>query len=408
MWYVLIGNITTIPFAGLNGTIDYATWDSFGNGTVTIRFYANDSAGNTGQSDITVRKNIFAPIITINSPVNNDLFGITAPDFVIYKSGPELQSTWYTLGNGFKNITFTGLSGTINQTVWDTFNFNESIVLRFYVNDSFGKIGFDEVTIRKDPDMPIIFINSPIDYTAYASAPFIDLTIIEPNLDRVWYRISTNIIDITSNLTQYMNLPIWNALPQGEFTVELFANDSMGNLNNFVTLILSKDTRGPNITINRPIENQRVGRTAPTFDLSISDENGVNLRWYTIGLGGTPREFTDLVGIVDQDLWQQIWDNSDQGDIITIRFYAEDNLGNEDFREIHLIVDKPIDLPRYLTDPLGLIISSLSLAVMVPISIKLVKTRYYKALNVKVKRRMKRVLITAVFFLSLLTVYFIL
>ncbi|GAH10596.1 unnamed protein product, partial [marine sediment metagenome] len=142
-WYILIGESPIISFTGFNGTIDTTTWDLIGNGTVTIRFHANDTAGNIEYKDITVRKNIFAPIITINSPGNNDLFGIAAPNFIIYKSGQELNSTWYTLDNGITNITLTGtvLSGTINQTVWDNFGL-EIITLRFYINDSFGKIGF--------------------------------------------------------------------------------------------------------------------------------------------------------------------------------------------------------------------------------------------------------------------------
>ncbi len=408
-WYMLYNqtwNSLNYLFNESTGKINQVAWEEFWNGTVTIRFYANDTAGNVNYEYITIQKNIYDPIITINSPGDDDLFGITAPNFIIYKSGPELNTTWYTLDNGLTNVTFTELSGQINQTVWDTFNF-ETITVRFYINDTFGKVGFDEVSIRKDPDMPIIIVNSPNNHTAYASSPFIDLTIIEPNLDKVWYRINTIVIDITANFTQFINVPTWNSLPQGEFTVELFANDTMGNINNFTTLHLSKDTIGPNITIIRPTENQKVGRNAPTFDLLISDDHEVDLRWYTIGIGSTPREFTDLVGIIDQNLWEQIWDDSTQGEIIIIRFYAEDALGNEDFKEINLIVEKPLDLPRYLSEPLGLLISSLTLAVMVPVTVKLVKSRYYKALNVKVKRRLRKVLITAAFFLSLLTLYFI-
>ncbi|GAG87254.1 unnamed protein product, partial [marine sediment metagenome] len=295
----------------------------------------------------------------------NDLFGIAAPNFLIYKSGSELQSTWYTLDNGITNITFTGLSGTINQTVWDNSDL-EIITLRFYINDSFGKIGFDEVSIRKDTDMPIIIVNSPIDHTAFASEPFINLTIIEPNLDKVWYRINNDLIYITDNLTQYIELFIWDSLPQGEFKVELYANDTNGNRNNFNTLYLSKDTIGPNITIIRPIEFQKFNRNAPLFELEIADENGVGFRWYTIGLDETPRQFTDLTGVIDQNLWEQIWDSLTQGAIITIKFYATDTLGNEKSLEINLIVEKPIELPKFLQDPLGLLLPTLGLVVMIP------------------------------------------
>ncbi|NVM46832.1 MAG: hypothetical protein HWN79_18145, partial [Candidatus Lokiarchaeota archaeon] len=405
-WYILIGESPIISFTGFNGTIDTTTWDLIGNETVTIRFHANDTAGNIEYKDITVRKNIFAPIITINSPGTNDLFGIAAPNFLIYKSGVELNSTWYTLDNGITNITFTGLSGTINQTVWDNYGFGD-ITITFYINDSFGKIGFDEVSIRKDPDIPIITVNSPNDYTTFASQPFINLTIDEPNLDKVWYRINSNLIDITDNLTQFIVLYIWNSLPEGDFNVELFANDTQGNINNFITLSLSKDTIGPNINITLPIENQKVGRNAPLFELEIDDENGVGLRWYTIGLSGTPEYFTDLRGIIDQVLWEQVWDNLTQGAIITIKFYASDTLGNEKSLEINLIVEKPIELPKFLQDPLGLLLPTLGLVLMIPLTIKLAKSGYYKSLNNKSKKKLRNVLITAGFFLSLLTLYFI-
>jgi len=404
-WYILIGESTIIQFTGLDGTIDQTTWDLFENVTVTIRFYANDTAGNMGFKEITVQKNIFEPIITINSPGNNDLFGITAPNFIIYKSGPLLNSTWYTLDNGITNITFTGLSGTINQAVWDYFDFG-IITLRFYINDSFGKIGFDEVSIRKDPDMPIVIVNSPINNTAFASTPFINLTIIEPNLDKVWYRINDNLIDITGNTTQFIDFFMWNSLLQGEFTVELFANDTIGNLNYFNILYLSKDTIGPNITIIQPNENQKVGRNAPYFELLIFDENRVDSTWYTIDLGETTRQFTGLIGRIDQILWEQIWDDLPQGAIITIRFYAKDTLGNEKFTELNLIVERPLILPKFLSDPLGLILSSLGLIVMIPLTIKLTKSRYYKSLNNKDKGKLNKLLIASAFLLSLAFIFY--
>jgi hypothetical protein len=181
----------------------------------------------------------------------------------------------------------------------------------------------------------------------------------------------------------------------------------MGNCNILCQLNLSKDTIGPNITIIRPTENQKVDRNAPLFDLLIFDENGVDFRWYTIGLGETPKPFTDLTGIIDQNLWEQIWDNLTQGDIITIRFYASDTLGNENFVELNLIVEKPIELPKFLQDPLGLLLPTLGLVVMIPLSLRVRKSKYYKSLNNKDKRKLKNVLITAGFFLSLLTLYFV-
>ncbi|MBY9016487.1 MAG: hypothetical protein KGD68_12400 [Candidatus Lokiarchaeota archaeon] len=404
-WYTLIGESIIIQFTGFTGMIDQTTWDLFGNGTVTIRFYANDTVGHIGYRSITVRKYIFPPNISIISPGNNHLFGIAAPSFSISKSGQKLQSVWYTLDNGITNITFTGLSGTINQNVWDNFGFN-IITIRFYVIDSFGKIGFDEVSIRKDPDIPIIIVNSPSNITALASLPFINLTIIEPNLDKVWYRINNYLIDITGNITQFIDIFIWDSLPQGEFNIEFFANDTMGNINYFNKLYLSKDTIGPNITIILPTGNQKVDRNAPYFELSIFDENGVDSCWYTIDWGETTRPFTGLIGRIDQNLWEQIWDNLAQGAIITIRFCAKDTLGNEEYKELPLIVEKPVKLPKFFSDPLGLILPALGLVAMIPLTIKITTSRSFKSLNNKDKGKLKKLLIAAVFVLSLTLIFY--
>jgi len=405
-WYTLVGESLNFTFSGFTGTINQTAWDTFGNGTVLIRFYANDSAGNLVYEEVTIRKNLFDPIITITSPGNDDLFGVTAPSFVIYKSGPLLQSTWYTLDNGISNITFTGLSGTLNQTVWENFGF-DIITLRFYINDSFGKIGFDEISIRKDPDMPIIIINAPINNTAFASYPFINLTIEEPNLNKVWYCCNNITVDITHNLSQYLDILVWNNLPQGQFIVNLFANDTLGNCNILCQLNLSKDTIGPKITINLPVESQQVDRNAPYFELSIFDENGVDSCWYTIDGSETARPFAGLIGRIDQNLWEQIWDNLAQGAIITIRFCAKDTLGNEDYTELTLIVIKPVELPKFLSNLPGLISSTLGLVAIIPFTMKLTKTRYYKSISNKDKKKLRNSLITAGFFLSLLTLYFI-
>ncbi|MFX0144936.1 MAG: hypothetical protein ACFE9C_12755, partial [Candidatus Hodarchaeota archaeon] len=405
-WYTLIGEMLNITFTGSTGSIDQTTWNEFGNGTVTIRFYANDSAGNLGYKDVTVRKDIYAPVITINSPDNNDVFGITSPDFIIYKSGPEIQSTWYTLDNGLTNFTFTGLSGKINQVKWDEYEYG-MITIRFYVNNSLGKIGYDEVIIVKDPDVPTIFINTPLNQTAFASAPFINLTILEPHLHNVWYKIDNNIIDLTDNLTQYLDSSIWNDLPQGIFILELFANDTLGNLNNLLQLYLSKDTIGPNITIITPIENQRVDRNAPFFEFTVFDENDIGLNWYVIDGDNRSIQFTGTVGRIDQDLWEDIWDNKTHGSIITIKFYSMDKLGNLNYQEVNLIKYEPTEPLKIFSNPLGFIISSVSLGILAPITVKLTKSRYYKNLNNKEKSKLKKVLIAAYLLLTVTTLFYL-
>ncbi|MFX1287961.1 MAG: hypothetical protein ACFFFY_05305, partial [Promethearchaeota archaeon] len=109
----------------------------------------------------------------------------------------------------------------------------------------------------------------------------------------------------------------------------------------------------------------------------------------------------------DQTLWENLWDNLPQGSVVTISFYSSDTLGNTNFTEVHLIIDKPTDLPKLVLYPLGFLFPLIGLVAMAPLTLKLVKTRYYKSLNNKDKKKLRNALITAGFFLSLLTVYFI-
>jgi hypothetical protein len=414
IWYRLSNGTVVTNNYPWTGSIDQSVWDQVGNGTVTIRFYANDTATNVHFEDIVVKKNLFAPIISINyldnhSPYDPELFGIIPPYFEIYKSGSELQSTWYKINNGITNYTFTGLSGTINQSAWDDFGSGtvHTITLTFYVNDSLGKIGFDEIIIRKDIDIPTVVVNSPVDQTPFASSPLLDLTVTDPNLHKVWYSVNGETRDITNNLTVFLNISIWNSLSDGSFTIEFFANDTMGNLNNLRHLDLSKDTTGPTIEVIRPTDNQRVGRNAPYFEVQISDINGMDSSWYRLIGYGNNTLFYGPIDRVDVSLWENLWDSLPDGSVVTLRFISNDTLGNVDFIDVDLIINKPALPPRLFQYPLGFLIPSLGLVALIPFTVKLTKTRYYKSLNNKDRRKLRNALITAGFFLSLLAVYFV-
>ncbi len=72
---------------------------------------------------------------------------------------------------------------------------------------------------------------------------------------------------------------------------------------------------------------------SPTFNLSITEIN-LNSTWYTLDDGITNTTFTELEGIIDQTLW---W-NMPIG-LVTIRFYAEDVVGNVGYSEVVVIKD---------------------------------------------------------------------
>jgi len=54
IWYTLDGGITNYTITGLTGTFNQLAWEALSEGSVTIRFYANDTSGNIGFIDVEV------------------------------------------------------------------------------------------------------------------------------------------------------------------------------------------------------------------------------------------------------------------------------------------------------------------------------------------------------------------
>ena len=152
MWYKINNGATNIFFIS-NGTINQTLWNTIYEGNVIIRFYANDSVGNINFEEVTVKKDVTGPIITIQSPLSDEVFGINAPDFIVEISEVYLDTMWYTLDGGITNYTIISFTGTINQIAWD--NSPEGIVIiKFYANDTLGRKGFREVSVIKEISQP--------------------------------------------------------------------------------------------------------------------------------------------------------------------------------------------------------------------------------------------------------------
>jgi hypothetical protein len=149
-------NITT-PSGRLFVKLNYQGSDTWiGNFTVIedgpyyIRINATDNADNTNTTNLYIIHGDFTPPnITIDSPSNE--IGATAPDFSISITETFLNTTWYSLFDGTAwsdNITFTGLTGSIDQDLWRAIP-QGTIIVRFYANDTLGQIGYQDVEITK-------------------------------------------------------------------------------------------------------------------------------------------------------------------------------------------------------------------------------------------------------------------
>lgn len=152
MWYTLNYGINNISINEVTGSIDQTEWDKIGNGTATIIFYANDTTNNIGQAEVTVRKDIIAPMVSITSPTTGEEFEYT-PNFIITIGETNLIEFWYTIDNGAHNYTITSLTGTINQAAWDALS-DGLVTIRFYAKDKAANIGTSSVIVTKIPSEP--------------------------------------------------------------------------------------------------------------------------------------------------------------------------------------------------------------------------------------------------------------
>ncbi|MFW9896637.1 MAG: hypothetical protein ACFFD7_12600, partial [Candidatus Thorarchaeota archaeon] len=136
-WYTIDEGITNITFTGLTGIIDQIEWDKNFDGMVNLRFYINDTLGNESYSEVSIYKDTTLPIITINSPIESEIFGTPAPNFDLTVTELNIDEMWYTIDNGMNNISFSGTIGTIDQTEWNKKG-NGTLIIQFYAKDKGG------------------------------------------------------------------------------------------------------------------------------------------------------------------------------------------------------------------------------------------------------------------------------
>jgi len=135
------------------------------------------------------------------------------------------------------------------------------------------------LTLIKDTTIPIFPIISPLNNTYYNDRPTLIIVADDINLDDVWYSVEgTNVL--LSGGPEYLDSSIWDSLNQGEFQINIFANDSAGNVNNSIILTLYKDTIAPLVTINLPLNNTH-WKLSPIFNVVAYDQNPVTI-WYQV------------------------------------------------------------------------------------------------------------------------------
>ena len=227
MWYTIDGGLNNYTFTA-NGMIDQTAWGMTPEGHVTLTFYASDIPGNIGFAEVSIDKDVQVPIVTINLPAPDGLFGVIAPSFDVRITDDNLDTMWYTLDEGLNNYTFT-INGTIDQTAWITMT-DGPITLKFYANDTAAHSMFAEVSIEKDATAPTIVINSPTDGEEFGSEPpLFNITVTDVHLDLIWYSFDGGVTTYAITDNAEFNQTVWAELPEGNVTINFYADDTLGN-----------------------------------------------------------------------------------------------------------------------------------------------------------------------------------
>ncbi len=229
-------------------TEQYFNLTGLTDGNYYYKVVSYNEYGNCSSNCYKAIVDLLPPSITILTPSPNQLCGIASPTFSLNIIEPNLQETWYRFNYG-ENISFTS-ENRFNQYEWNKFG-NESVIISFYAKDRVGRVDSDEVTVRKDANIPEIVINYPKENEKFGeSSPRFSISASDDDLViSTWYMVSSEEIYLCSD-TGNINQEEWDLiLPNRQVSITFYAEDRAGNIAE-KSVIVIKD---PSVDVMIPI-----------------------------------------------------------------------------------------------------------------------------------------------------------
>lgn len=144
-------------------SVSQSLWDEFTKeGAITIEIFANDSSGNEASAEVSVLKDVGAPELTIDRPLNNSDYAWLSPHYNITVSDVHLAEVWYTINDSATKYVIATANGEhigeIDQDMWDDIPDGATVVIKFYAKDEADNVIVITIIVTKtlppddDPD----------------------------------------------------------------------------------------------------------------------------------------------------------------------------------------------------------------------------------------------------------------
>ncbi|MHA2007261.1 MAG: hypothetical protein ACXABO_05840 [Promethearchaeota archaeon] len=184
-----------------------------------------------------------------------------------------------------------------------------------------------------DDTGPTVSIITPNDDDVFGvNAPNFAISVIDDRLHLMWYALDGGLNNYTFTENGLIDQAAWDTLSDGSVILHFYANDKPGNMGS-ASVNITKDTQAPVIIINSPKDGDRLGK-APLFDLTIIDLS-LKMIWYSFDDGLTNYTIANKTRL-DKAPWAALPIGN-----VTITFYANDAVGNEDFSSVTIYKATP-------------------------------------------------------------------
>ncbi|MBI4176716.1 MAG: hypothetical protein HY518_05910 [Candidatus Aenigmarchaeota archaeon] len=329
------------------------------NGVCTLRFYANDTAGNiNGSITTTIFVDSSSPNVT-NATTNVTVFAGTSP----LVRGSQLIRINVTVLENFNisNVTFGNGTriGGINNTDgnWSIRNVS---AINFGCGDVSGILNNCRITITAtdnatnsnssvfiditvDDFAPNVTLQSPTSTNISATVVNFNVTVLEPNPNYGVLQLTQGSVNNNYTLTNRSgNWGFTNtSIGEGVYIVTFYINDSAGNLNASVATTISIDTTAP--TVLSVLTNTSVDKVSTAmFNLTsiVTDTNRVDSN---VNASGNTGATNVSLTLKEANNFTAETNGSALGcptaGVCTIRVYARDAAGNIASSTTTMVID---------------------------------------------------------------------